>query len=388
MEAFSKIKFLGEDLNSLIIFLSLFFSILYFLLIIWFSDTLNKSSDIDIDSDKIEEKLLFISVIIAAHNEERNIPTLLKNLKLQTYNKKLYEIIIIDDRSNDKTSQVIKDNLYENIKLIKIDETPIGWSNKKWALNEGIKLSKGQIIVQTDADCVPNKKWLETTIKAFSEENTGFVCGPSPLYSNNKIERIIQLENNAQDAFSAAGMMNNLTLSCTGRNMAFLKDIFIEIDGYVGIEHLKSGDDDLLLHKIKKYTNYKLKFLLKENASVYSYAPSSVNDFINQRLRFASKGLFYYSWKADFSLRLVLPLLYLTNFFISICIIKFAASSYQLWLLPWLIKSIADFYFTYNYYTKLKQQWNLFDCIILSFIHPFYVVIFGGLGPLLNVKWK
>ncbi len=372
----------------MIIFLSLFFSILYFLLIIWFSDTLNKSSDIDIDSDKIEEKLPFISVIIAAHNEERNIPTLLKNLKLQTYNKKLYEIIIIDDRSNDKTSQIIKDNLNENIKLIKIDETPIGWSNKKWALNEGIKLSKGQIIVQTDADCVPNKKWLETTVKAFSEENTGFVCGPSPLYSNNKIERIIQLENNAQDAFSAAGMMNNLTLSCTGRNMAFLKDIFIEIDGYDGIEHLKSGDDDLLLHKIKKNTNYKLKFLLKENASVYSYAPSSVNDFINQRLRFASKGLFYYSWKADFSLRLVLPLLYLTNFFISICIIKFAASSYQLWLLPWLIKSIADFYFTYNYYTKLKQQWNLFDCIILSFIHPFYVVIFGGLGPLLNVKWK
>ena len=372
----------------MIIFLSLFFSVLYFLLIIWFSDTLNKSSDIDIDSDKIEEKLPFISVIIAAHNEERNIPTLLKNLKLQTYNKKLYEIIIIDDRSNDKTSQIIKDNLNENIKLIKIDETPIGWSNKKWALNEGIKLSKGQIIVQTDADCVPNKKWLETTVKAFSEENTGFVCGPSPLYSNNKIERIIQLENNAQDAFSAAGMMNNLTLSCTGRNMAFLKDIFIEIDGYDGIEHLKSGDDDLLLHKIKKNTNHKLKFLLKENASVYSYAPSSVNDFINQRLRFASKGFFYYSWKADFSLRLVLPLLYLTNFFISICIIKFAASSYQLWLLPWLIKSIADFYFTYNYYTKLKQQWNLFDCIILSFIHPFYVVIFGGLGPLLNVKWK
>ena len=388
MEAFSKIKFLGEDLNSLIIFLSLFFSILYFLLIIWFSDTLNKSSDIDIDSDKIEEKLPFISVIIAAHNEEKNIPTLLKNLKIQTYNKKLYEIIIIDDRSNDKTSQIIKDNLNENIKLIKIDVTPIGWSNKKWALNEGIKLSKGQIIVQTDADCVPNKKWLETTIKAFSEENTGFVCGPSPLYSNNKIERIIQLENNAQDAFSAAGMMNGLTLSCTGRNMAFLKNIFIEIGGYDGIEHLKSGDDDLLLHKIKKNTNYKLKFLLNENASVYSYAPSSVNDFINQRLRFASKGLFYYSWKADFSLRLVLPLLYLTNFFISICIIKFAASSYQLWLLPWLIISIADFYFTYNYYTKLKQQWNLFDCIMLSFIHPFYVVIFGGLGPLLNVKWK
>ena len=386
MEVFFKIIYRGESLDKLIIFLSLIFSILYFILIIWFSETLNKSNDNN--DENLNENLPFVSIIVAGHNEEKNITTLLKSLKKQTYNQKLYEILFVDDRSNDKTSQLVKENLSDNIKLIKIVETPIGWSNKKWALNQGIKLSKGQIIVQTDADCVPNEKWIETTVKAFSDENTGFVCGPSPLYSKNKIQRILQLENNAQDAFSAAGMMNNLTLSCTGRNMAFQKIIFNEIGGYEGIEHLKSGDDDLLLHKIKKNTNYNLKFLLDENATVYSYTPRSVKDFINQRLRFASKGLFYYSWKADLSLRLILPLLYLTNLFISICIIKFASNAYELWLLPWLIKSLADFYFTYIYYTKLKQQWNLFDCIILSFVHPFYVVIFGGLGPLLNVKWK
>ena len=204
--------------------LSLIFSILYFILIIWFSETLNKSNDNN--DENLNENLPFVSIIVAGHNEEKNITTLLKSLKKQTYNQKLYEILFVDDRSNDKTSQLVKENLSDNIKLIKIVETPIGWSNKKWALNQGIKLSKGQIIVQTDADCVPNEKWLETTVKAFSDENTGFVCGPSPLYSKNKIQRILQLENNAQDAFSAAGMMNNLTLSCTGRNMAFQKIIF------------------------------------------------------------------------------------------------------------------------------------------------------------------
>ncbi len=356
------------------------------ILIFWLSDAINKYDHNKIN--EIEYKLPFVSIIVAAHNEEKHIPHLLKSLKNQTYNKDLYEIIIINDRSTDNTAKIISENSDENIKLITIDETPIDWTNKKWALNKGIETANGEIVIQTDADCIPNQKWIETIVQAFSDSNTGFVCGPSPLYSKNKIEDIIQLENNAQDAVSAAAMINNLTLSCTGRNLAFLKSVFLDIDGYEDIKHMKSGDDDLLLHKIKKHTNFKLKFVLDENAMVYSYAPNSISSFINQRLRFASKGLFYYSWKADISLRMILPLLYITNFFISICIIQFASNAYGLWLFPWLIKSIADFYFTYNYYSKLNQKWNPWDCLILSFIHPFYVVIFGGLGPLLNVKWK
>ena len=371
----------------MIILITTIFILSYIILILWFSDSINNYSN----KNNIEIKQYnypFVSIIIAAHNEEKYINSLLDSLIKQSYNQKLYEIILIDDRSNDNTSKLISQYVNNNIKLITINNTPIGWSHKKWALNSGINKAQGEIILQTDADCIPNQYWIETMVNAFLEKNVGFVCGPSPLYSKNKIEHILQLENNAQDAISASGLQNNLILSCTGRNLGFLKKQFIDINGYANIEHLESGDDDLLMHKINKHTNYKLKFILDEKASVFSLPPNSINQFIKQRLRFASKGIFYYQWKADLSLRIILPLLYITNLIISISLIYFTSTSNGFLLLPWLFKSISDFYFTFNYCQKINQQWNLSDCLILSFIHPFYIVIFGALGPLIKVKWK
>lgn len=386
MEVFFKVIYRGEIKSKLLIFFSIILSFLYSIFIFWLSDSINKYS---INNEHPNDyNSPFISIIVSAHNEEKHIKNLLNSLINQTYNKNLFEIIIIDDRSTDETSKIISDYLNDRIKLIKIDKTPIGWAHKKWALNSGIDISKGEIILQTDADCIPNKCWIETIVNAFSDHNTGFVCGPSPLYSKNKIENILQLENNAQDAISAGGIINNLTLSCTGRNMAFLKKIFYDIGGYNNIEYLESGDDDLLMHKIKKNTNYKLKFIIDEQASVFTYPPQSINQFIQQRLRFASKGIFYYSWKSDISLRIILPLLYLSNIAICITLLQFAATSNASWLIPWIIKSSSDFYLTYNFFVKLNQKWSPFDCLILSIIHPFYIVVFGGLGPLINVKWK
>ena len=360
--------------------------IVYCIIILWFSDAINKFS---IENNNIKQyENPFISIIIAAHNEEKNIEKLLHSLFNQTYNNKLFEIIIIDDRSKDNTANSISNYSNSNLKLIKIDETPLGWSHKKWALNSGIKNAKGEIILQTDADCIPNKRWIETMVNAFSDNNVGFVCGPSPLFSKNKIEKILQLENNAQDAVSAGGLQNKLILSCTGRNLAFIKKIFENIQGYKNIEHFESGDDDLLMQKINKKTNYKIKFLIDENAIVYSNPPHSINQFIKQRLRFASKGLFYFTWKADISLRIILPILYLTNITICFAIIQFSSTSNPIWLFPFILKSLSDMYLTYNYCAKINQNWNFYDCLLLSFIHPFYIIIFGTLGPILKVKWK
>ena len=358
----------------------------YIILILWLSDSVYKYSKKKNEIKQYNNPL--VSIIISAHNEEKHINSLLNSLINQSYNQKLYEIILIDDRSNDNTSKLISNFVNKNIKLIKINDTPIGWSHKKWALNSGINKAEGEIILQTDADCIPNQYWIETMVNAFTEKNVGFVCGPSPLYSKNKIEYILQLENNAQDAISASGLENNIILSCTGRNLGFLKKKFMDINGYENIEHLESGDDDLLMHKMNKHTKYKLKFILDENASVYSYPPNSINQFIKQRLRFASKGIFYYKWKADLSLRIFLPFLYITNLIISISLIQFTSTSNALLLLPWLFKSLSDCYLTYNYCQKINQPWSVYDCLILSIIHPFYVVIFGALGPLLKVKWK
>ena len=110
--------------------------------------------------------------------KKKNIPNLLNSLFNQSYNFECYEIIIINDRSDDNTENIISNYKNHNVKLINIDKTPLGWSNKKWALNSGIKQAQGEIILQTDADCIPNEFWIETMVNAFAENNVGFIFDP------------------------------------------------------------------------------------------------------------------------------------------------------------------------------------------------------------------
>ena len=356
---------------------------------IWLSEGIIRTVKKD-ENKNTEFVYPFVSIIIAAKNEEVNIVNLLNSLCKQSYSQNNYEIIIVDDRSSDQTSKILKSKIKDikNLNYIRIDSTPIGWGHKKWALNSALKIAKGSIIIQTDADCIANKNWINSIVEGFIDPNTGFISGPTPLSSKNFIQELLAFESNAQDSFSAAGLVHGLVFSCVGRNIAFRKKVFDEISGYSGIEHLESGDDDLLMHKISKMTKYKIKFLFTPDATVKSKPPSSITKFINQRLRFASKGLFYFTWKADISLRLTLPLLYVTNIISLISITHFTYSGSGLWLLPWVIKSTGDGILTYVYSYQLLQPWKPLQFIFLSIIHPIYVVLLGGIGPFIKTKWK
>src|SRR5689334_6392955 len=101
----------------------------------------------------------FISVLIAARNEENNIVPLLNALNAQTYSKDHFEVIVVDDYSSDKTGQKVKDFLMKNIRLIQPFGQP-DQSSKKKAITTGISLAKGELIVTTDADCIPGIEWL------------------------------------------------------------------------------------------------------------------------------------------------------------------------------------------------------------------------------------
>ena len=125
----------------------------------------------------------FVSIIIAARNEELNIAEILDCLKVQNYPQNKYEVIICNDRSIDNTSKIIDyfKNDFPNLFSINIKVLPNEWAGKKWALYNGIKKARGEIILQTDADCIVNKNWIKAIVSQFEDETVGFVCGLSPL---------------------------------------------------------------------------------------------------------------------------------------------------------------------------------------------------------------
>ena len=369
-------------------FLFYFGLLLYMFFIIWILEGYKNV----IKEDKIDKDYNpSVSVVIAAKNEKNNLNNLIEFLINQVY--KNYEVIIVNDKSTDTTESILKENCskFKNLSYITIKSTPKDWSSKKWAIYNGILLAKGNIIIQTDADCYMSNKWISIMIAPFKSADVGFVSSLTPTYYNKKniFKDLFLMDSIAQDAFSGYAIGRNLTLSCNARSIAFRKKYFMEVNGYEGIKHIVSGDDDLLLHKIVHYIGCRVKFILNKSGAVFSAPPNNIANFCNQRLRFASKGLLYY--KKDFiskEMRIILPFLFLINLMACFLILKFCKTGHPVYCIPLIFKLISDYLIIYPIYDLYNYKWNWFSFIIVSIVHPFYIIIFAMIGPIYNFKWK
>ncbi|MBC8311946.1 MAG: glycosyltransferase [Candidatus Marinimicrobia bacterium] len=371
----------------MIYFLFVLISLAYGGFILWLTDGIRGLSTTQADDATLQA----VTIIISARNEEHNLPNLLPALVQQTYPQHLLKLIIINDRSTDSTAEILAnfEKEIDNLTIVTISETPNGWAPKKWALNTAINSVTTEIILQTDADCIPHKEWVKTMMQPFSNPEIGFVSGPAPLTNNTTlIDSLYELDSLAQDAFSAGGFSKGMVFSCAGRNMGFSKQAFDDVSGYENVSHFISGDDDLLLHKITGHPSYRAHFVLSEKAVVDSPPPSTLSQFVHQRLRFASKGFSYYDIKTSMSLKVVLPFLYVANVVALLSLFNFVETTHFFWMCPWLIKSIVDGVITYTFYHAIDKKWSLGTTALLSLIHPLYIVTFGILGPFSTFEWK
>ena len=334
-----------------------------------------------------------ISIIIASRNEAMNLPLLLDQLDNQTYPKNLYEIIIVNDRSTDNSKEILRkyENKIENLKIITINNCPSIWASKKWAIHNGIKNSNGDIILQTDADCSMGKDWIYSMVAPFQDKSVGFVSSLTPLLSknNNIFKGLFLMDSIAQDIFSGYSIGKGLILSCNASSIAYRKSYFIDMQGYHQIKHIISGDDDLILHKLVHYIGCRVKFISHPNAAVFSSPPATLMEFINQRMRYASKGAFYY--KMNFisnEMKIILPFLYLINLLSVILIIKFCHTGSAVYLIALLLKIIPDYFIINPTYEQYKFKWDWISFITLVVLHPIYIVFFAILGPIYKFEWK
>ena len=124
-----------------------------------------------------------VSVIVAARNEELNLEQCLLSLSNQNYPEDLYDVYIIDDRSEDETRKIgsrFADQRH-NFNLIVVDEVGLNISPKKNAIQKGIDASDGEIIMTTDADCSPPEGWISGIVSHYNDESIGMVAGYAPL---------------------------------------------------------------------------------------------------------------------------------------------------------------------------------------------------------------
>ena len=377
---------------TLLLYISIFYSIILIIIIIGLCKKGRYNSvftSIGEATQKVESNT--ISVIVACKNEENNIRRLIQALENQSLNKDLYEIIIADDGSTDQTANIIK-TLVENTKInIKyhlvttaIHPEIIG---KKKALNQAIDISKGKILAFTDADCFPYKDWLSDINIAF--KNCDFYTGYSPLIPHKAggakgINSLKNLERASIFAVSAGSIGANIPLTCTARNMAYTKDLWSKVDGFNGIGHILSGDDDLMLHKLNKYIK-KPFFSFNTEAIVPSIDNHEAKKQINQETRRASKFIYY----PLYIQLLVLLIAIFYGMMIYQIFTSFINLSFQYDLLITLIsKLILEFILLFIFLRRFVKLNYLNTFLIAELLYIPYFLFFGIKGTFGKFKWK
>lgn len=330
-----------------------------------------------------------MSVVVAARNEQENIGSCLQALINQTYPLKRYEVIVVDDRSTDGTAAIVDhfSKTDDRIKLVLVNQLPAGISPKKHALEKGIEIAKGKIILTTDADCVPEPGWIAGMINYF-EPAVGLVAGFSPLVKDEGetiFSRLVTLDSLSLAAVAAGSFGLGKPLTCNGRNLAYRLETFHAVNGFKAIQNLISGDDDLLLHMVRQKTNWQFRYAIDPETIVRSKAPPDFRHLANQRIRHASKGRYYSSW-----LKLSLAAVYLFNLILLalLPISFFIANASWLLLICLLMKSLSEWLLLSRFADifKYKKSLTIFSLAIL--LHVPYVVIFGLWGQVGKFQWK
>lgn len=318
----------------------------------------------------------FASVIIPARNEEENLPACLQSLFAQKYPSNLFEIILIDDHSDDKTIAVAKQLNAKNLKILSLAQE--GKTHKKAAIEMGIENAKGDLIITTDADCLADENWLALIVSFYESKKAKFIAAPVNFYEEkNTFERFQSLDFIGMMGVTGAGIQTQKLSLCNGANLAYEKQAFYEVDGFKNIDGIASGDDILLLEKFQKAFPERVFFLKNKAATILTKAKPTLKEFINQRLRWAAKTGFYknrttvfvQNWVGAFSLFIV------AMFFL----IPFRGMlPLRLFVYSLVFKSIIDFFYLRKMTTFFERKDLMRAFISAQIWHLFYIVLVGG----------
>ncbi len=331
-----------------------------------------------------------ISVIIPARNEEGNIGTCLTSVINQSYPKKLFEIIVVDDFSTDGTESIINSFSKENVSLISLkDFVKEGELNsyKKKAIEIAISNAKGALIVTTDADCIVPHSWLECIASFYEMYHPAFIAAPVSYYGENNFLKIFQtLDFMTLQGVTGASVYKKFHSMCNGANLAYEKTVFLEVGGFRGIENIASGDDMLLMNKFFDRYPERVLFLKSPEAIVRTKPANTLQDFFNQRIRWASKADKY----TDKKITAVLLLVYLFNAWLLILgiLCVFLPHVFSGFVGVLIAKTIIELFFLYpvaRFFNKEKLLWWF---PVAQPFHIIYTVIAGWLGKFGSYKWK
>jgi len=234
-----------------------------------------------------------ISVIVCAKNEEENVKKFVPLLAEQNYHT--FEIVLIDDASSDNTLEIFEEfeKQYDNVKLVKVENNEAFWGNKKFALTLGIKAAKYEYLLFTDADCYPTSKdWITSMSSQFTaQKNIVLGYGAYEKIANSFLNKIIRFETLLTATQYFAWAKIGKPYMGVGRNMAYKREEFFKVRGFMDHMKIRSGDDDLFINQAATKENTAICFL--PDSFTYSEPKTSFKEWFTQKRRHVSTAKHY-----------------------------------------------------------------------------------------------
>lgn len=343
---------------------------LYFILLVYGKLALHK-----IRSHQETTDARPLSVVICAYNEEDNIRQYLPSILEQRYPD--FEVIVVDDCSQDDTKWVLKElsEQYSHLRVIEIKEHIQLKHSKKFALTMGIKGARHPYLVLTDADCQPaSPYWLKEMGGAFNEE-TEIVLGYSPYFKKaGLLNRLIRFETTHTAMSYLSYALKKDAYMGVGRSLAYTKDLFFSGGGFTKHMHIRSGDDDLFVNQ--NATKRNVQISIHPDAHSYSEPKDSWKTYYKQKARHAGASTHY---KGKHQYMLALQLISAVLFYLMIPVsILLSASWWYVALAAFFIRYFCQILIYRPIYRKLQVSDLLIWLPILDLYYYFYIC-FNGL---------
>lgn len=342
---------------------------LYYILFVYSKLALHK-----VISYKDNINIVPVSVIICAHNEEKNLKQFLTSVLTQDYSD--FEVIVVNDYSTDETKWILEDfkRQYSHLHIVDIKEHIRLKNSKKFALTLGIKAAKHEVLIMTDADCEPqSNQWLKEIAGAYAEGKE-IVLGYSPYFKKSGfLNKIIRFET-AHTAMSYLSYaLKRDAYMGVGRNLSYLKSLFFKGKGFNAHMHIKSGDDDLFVNQ--NATHHNVNIAIHPDAHIYSNPKETWKSYYKQKARHAGASVIYKK-----SHQRMLGTQLITAFAFYIMLIVCIACYPSLWYIGvslFFLRYICQLIVFSSIYNKLAVRDLLVWLLVLDVFYYFYICLNG-----------
>lgn len=263
-------------------FIQVFYFLFFFIRLAFYKDKASESS-----------RTNPVSVVVCARDEAGNLANYLPGILVQDY-PTTHEVIVVNDNSYDDSKYVLEElqKSYRQLQVVELTQEAKMIPGKKFPLSIGIKTAKHEIVLLTDADCVPASEfWIDNMQKAY-RDNTEIVLGYGAFHKKpGLLNKLIRWETFHSALQYMSYALAGIPYMGVGRNLSYKKSVFFRHKGFSAHNHVPGGDDDLFINMAANRRNTRIS--IHPDSFTLSKPAATWKQWTTQKKRHYTTGKYY-----------------------------------------------------------------------------------------------